>query len=452
MPLGRTRNQQILDLSLDRIEILSPTGLIEASNDSAKVYFAHRNFDLHGLAWVELWPAQAQERAQQALAEAAAGRSNRFRGEMVGPDGARHCWQSTLSPLSDGDGNLEAIVALNRDITERLEVESAYRLLTQTLRTDLNNLARARAEERAQNFTLQDQLDISRVTAESVLSSTDHLRWRLAEVEGRLARGESREIAIQQELDFAMTARSLAEQATRQAQKGAAIGQLVAGVAHDFNNMLQTMQMGLDALDLSGDNLTPRQRKMLGVSLSAVRHATELTRRLLAFSREHPYEAAEINLVEVIGDMVPLIQHTLGSSVRIEHEVPQTSIDIFADRHSIEQALMNLCVNARDAAKDRGCVIRIAYGTYRISKEDATPEASAGLYHAMDVQDDGEGMGAATMERIFEPFFTTKPEGKGTGLGMAQVFGMMRQAHGFIRVTSEVGVGTTVRLMFPVLG
>jgi PAS domain S-box-containing protein len=447
----RTKHQQILDLTFDRIEILSSSGRIEAINDRAIAYFAYRNLALEGLDWATLWPENHQTQARDAVAEAASGKTVRFRAEMVGSGGDRHCWQTTLAPLREDDGSSHAIVALSRDITERLEAESALRVLTQTLQTDLGNMMRARADERAHSFALQDALESSRASKAAIEAEAEALRDELSFARDRIYASQDREHTIKQRLDIATAARLVAEQATRQAQKGAAIGQLVAGVAHDYNNMLQTIQMGLDAMALGDDSLTPRQHKVLGLSLSAVQHAATLTRRLLAFSREHPYAPATLDLAAVVGDMLPLIQHTLGSKVRIDHDIPDALVNVFGDRHSIEQALMNLCVNARDASRAAGCVIHIGYLTVEIAREDATPEAPAGRYRCMEVQDDGEGMDAATLERIFEPFFTTKPEGKGTGLGMAQVFGMMRQANGFVRVSSQPGVGTSVKLMFPAL-
>jgi PAS domain S-box-containing protein len=435
--------QQILDLIQDRIEVIGPDGRVLAANEVSEDFFSSVNMPLVGSTWLSYWGDEERSSTRRAFQLALSGQTRRFTAPMAPVDGSdARCWATTLGPLCNEQGVVEAVVAVSRDITDRIHAEGSLRAINEALRLDVSALRQAHAEERAHAGALARRL--ARVAAglddEDETPQADDATQDL----------QRRESELQDELDLAMAAQRIAEQVSRQAQKGAAIGQLVSGIAHDFNNMLQVIQMTLDMLTLQS-NLDERQQRLVGRSQEAVGHATALAARLLAFGREHPYQAELLDLGEVVQGMVALIQHGLGPRMEVQLTPAASAMPIRSDRHSIEQALMNLCVNARDACDGRGC-IKITFGEHMVMATQGSPMQAPGSYAYVEVRDDGCGMDMATRERIFEPFFTTKPEGKGSGLGMAQVFGLMRQSEGLVTVESVLDEGTTVRLLFPRTG
>lgn len=217
-------------------------------------------------------------------------------------------------------------------------------------------------------------------------------------------------------------------------------------MAHDLNNNLQTLITALDALMLAED-LSPRQVRFSGHAMTAARQAATMTRRLLAFSRKHPYQPERLDLVAVITEVLPMVEGTLGPDMRVEVEAFPHPLPVFADGHLVQQGVLNLRVNARDACEGRG-TIRVHFGVEQIAG-DLSGDLREGTYVFAEVADDGPGMTEEVREKLFQPFFTTKAPGKGTGLGMAQVMAAVRQAGGTVRVTTALGEGTRVRLLLP---
>jgi two-component system, cell cycle sensor histidine kinase and response regulator CckA len=247
-----------------------------------------------------------------------------------------------------------------------------------------------------------------------------------------------------------ITARRLLEEQLRQSQKMEAIGQLAGGIAHDFNNMLVVMQLRASLLIESESKSELRE----GVQqiLEAAERAANLTRQLLTFSRREVRRSTQVDLVEVTNGMISLFGRLLGEDIALETRLaPQFPLTM-GDPGLLEQLLMNLAVNARDAMPDGGR-LAIWLDTVAIDAAHAVlhPQAKPGRYLRLTVSDTGCGIAPEHLPRIYEPFFTTKEVGRGTGLGLATVFGIVQQHNGWIEVTSEVNVGTEFRVYLPAL-
>ena len=241
--------------------------------------------------------------------------------------------------------------------------------------------------------------------------------------------------------------RAAAEARLRQVQKMEAVGQLTGGIAHDFNNMLAVIVGGLD---LAKRRLATSQRDALVHLDNAMEGATRaaaLTRRLLAFARSEPLRPQAIAPAALVEGMLDLVDRSLGEGVSVRTRFPDDTWRVWADANLLENAILNLCVNARDAMAGKGqltiAVDHLALGAGEIG---ALP---AGDYVQISVSDTGSGIAPEHLERVFEPFFTTKPVGKGTGLGLSQIFGFARQSGGDVTASSEFGVGTTFSIYLP---
>ena len=235
----------------------------------------------------------------------------------------------------------------------------------------------------------------------------------------------------------------------RQSQKMEAVGQLAGGVAHDFNNLLQVICGYLDLVlaDLQGDH---PHHELLSEARLAANRATLLTRQLLTFSRRQDLQVDHLDLRDVISAVLQMLRRVLEEHVRIVVDVPEDALPIRGDRGQIEQIVMNLCINARDAMPDGG-TIRIAARPVSISGNlaGARPASRPGLYAVVEVSDTGCGIDPSCRDRIFEPFFSTKELGKGTGLGLATVYAIVERHGGFITLDSSPDRGATFRVHLP---
>lgn len=233
-----------------------------------------------------------------------------------------------------------------------------------------------------------------------------------------------------------------AEEYVRQTQKFEAIGQLTGGIAHDFNNLLQVLAGGISILErqMYGDSV----RRMLEGMRRATTRGASLTRQLLAFSRRQALQPEPVDLAQQIEHMRDILDRTLRGDVVVEAQLPEGLWDVLVDPNELELTVLNLCVNARDAMPKGGIITIRAENQARIVREDLK-----GDFVALAIRDTGTGMSPEIMEHIFEPFFTTKDVGKGSGLGLAQVYGFAKQSGGTVLVESQPGVGTTVTLLLP---
>ncbi len=239
------------------------------------------------------------------------------------------------------------------------------------------------------------------------------------------------------------------EEQYRQAQKLEAIGQLAGGVAHDFNNILAVIQMQSELLKSCGP-LSADQSEFVEEIGTTVERAAALTRQLLLFSSRDVFQPRDVDLNESIGNTVKMLRRILGADVRMQLRLASQPMFLHADAGMLDQVLLNLAVNARDAMPHGGQLIIETTGTefdeFAVSQ---SPKARVGSFVRLSVSDSGCGIPAEILSKIFEPFFTTKEVGKGSGLGLATVFGVVRQHAGWIDVYSEVGHGTTFRIYLP---
>jgi len=248
-----------------------------------------------------------------------------------------------------------------------------------------------------------------------------------------------------------ITARKKLEEELLQSQKMEAIGQLAGGVAHDFNNILQAMRGHLDLTEKAIGPEHDSARHLAEVHRGADR-AADLTRQLLAFGRRQVMQIKLLDLRAQVQDTISLLERVIGEQITLEFEMGSEPRIIRADARQLEQVLMNLCVNARDAMPNGGR-ITIAVDSRELDEGfcDAHPWAKPGPFATLEVMDTGIGMDPATRSQLFEPFFTTKPMGEGTGLGLATVFGIVKQHEGFIEVVSAPGEGSRFTVFFPLI-
>jgi signal transduction histidine kinase len=382
--------------------------------------------DLLGTRWLDLWPVEARAMVARALDRAASGERVDFVSARRSPAGASRWWEVTVEPVVCSDA-LDHFIVISRDVTERVALQAALEAI---------------------NELLQERLNASVARSASATTQYGSLLERLEAEHGARREAESTLASVSEQLAMASRGRDLAEASARQAQKQQAIGQLVSGIAHDFNNMLQTVIISLSGLQDDMDELAPRHRRMLTYAVEGARHATALTRRLLAFARNQQAQPEPVDLGDLVETFADFARHGMSGRIAIEVFRQPGVLPVWIDRHGLEQALMNVCLNARDAMEGMGkMVIEVGERMGGASTGDVLRERAASRQIFVTVTDSGGGMDEEVRQRLFEPYFTTK-EG-GSGLGLAQVYGTVAQAGGGIEIESEAGVGTRVRLVFP---
>jgi signal transduction histidine kinase/CheY-like chemotaxis protein len=244
--------------------------------------------------------------------------------------------------------------------------------------------------------------------------------------------------------------REIAEAALRQSQKMEAVGRLTGGIAHDFNNHLTVIGTSLELIETQLPPGTERAERLLDAAMQGVRRAAALTHRLLAFSRQQPLNPEPVDIGKLVASMSEMLRRTLGEAVAIETVLAGGLWLTRIDANQLENALLNLAVNARDAMPEGG---RLTIETANAHLDDAYAaahaEVTAGQYVMVAVTDTGTGMSPETIAQAFEPFYTTKPSGQGTGLGLSMVYGFIKQSGGHVKIYSEPGRGTTIKLYLP---
>lgn len=304
-------------------------------------------------------------------------------------------------PIRDADGTINGIFVEGIDVTLAHDAVSALRQSEAQYRT----LSEAMAEL---NATLEQQ----------VLERTDKLM--------------------------------AAEEALRQSQKMEAVGQLTGGIAHDFNNLLTGISGSLDMLETRiGQGRLDAIPRYVDAAQGAVKRAAALTQRLLAFSRRQTLDPKPVNVNRLVGDMEELIRRTMGPSVEMEVVGAGGVWPTLVDPNQLENVLLNLCINARDAMPDGGRLTIETANKWLDDRAAKERDLRPGQYVSLCVTDTGTGMSPEVIGRAFDPFFTTKPLGQGTGLGLSMIYGFVRQSGGQVRIYSEVGQGTTMCLYLP---
>ncbi|HMJ93032.1 MAG TPA: ATP-binding protein, partial [Allosphingosinicella sp.] len=279
----------------------------------------------------------------------------------------------------------------------------------------------------------------------------------LREAESEASRAQRLDEAVQErtaellEANEALKAeaaeREAAESRLRQVQKMEAVGQLTGGIAHDFNNMLAVVVGGID---LARRKLTGSRREVefhLDNAMEGATRAAALTRRLLTFARAEPLLPVGVTPTALIENMLELIDRSIGERIRVRTRFPEEPWNVRVDTNQLENAILNLAVNARDAMEGEGQLV-ISVDNERVG-EGRIASLAAGDYVRISVSDTGAGIAPEHVERVFEPFFTTKPVGKGTGLGLSQIFGFAQESGGAVTLDSKLGTGTTVSLYLP---
>jgi signal transduction histidine kinase/ActR/RegA family two-component response regulator len=252
------------------------------------------------------------------------------------------------------------------------------------------------------------------------------------------------------ELQLQIAGREKAEAALRQSQKMEAIGRLTGGIAHDFNNMLAIVMGSLDLMLRRYADADPKMLRFAHQAMEGAKRASALTQRLLAFSRLQPLAPTSVDITKAVSDMTELLRRSLGETVRIETVLAGGLWRAHIDLPQLETAILNLAINSRDAMPDGGkLTLETANAyldrAYALAEQDVMP----GQYVMVAITDTGIGIPPDVLPQVFEPFFTTKPVGLGTGLGLSQVHGFIKQSGGHVRIYSELGVGTTVKLYLP---
>ncbi|WP_446692524.1 PAS domain-containing protein [Rhizobium populisoli] len=477
-----------------------PDGLLDWFNERVYEYSGHRSGELDGVEWTKMVHpddlSAAGQRWQQALASGEpyeaefrlrqADDNYRWHIARAVPilddDGALVRWIGTNTDIEDQRVTRAKLEALNQTLEERVAERTADRDRMWRLSTDLMLVASFDARIVAINPAWRTSLAWTEedLTGRSFMDlvHADDREATLAEV-GKLGDGattflfENRYQAkdgsyrtiswtavpddafihavgrdVTEEREAALALRK-SEMALQQAQKMEAIGNLTGGVAHDFNNLLQVVAGNLQllAIDVAGNEKAERR---ITNALSGVDRGSKLASQLLAFGRRQALDPRVVNVGRLIRGMDEMIRRTIGEGVEVETIVSGGLWNTLVDPMQIENAVLNLAINARDAMDGFG-KLTIEAGNAYLDEDYARrhQEVEPGKYVALSVTDTGSGMSAELIEKVFEPFFSTKPEGKGTGLGLSMVYGFVKQTGGHIKIYSEVGQGTTVRMYLP---
>ena len=260
------------------------------------------------------------------------------------------------------------------------------------------------------------------------------------------AEAQAKAEALAASLRAEIEERERAEAALRQAQRVEAVGELTAGVAHDFNNLFGVISANLELL--APAETDPARQRRLAVMQAALARGAALTSQLQAFARSQPLQPQAVPLGALVAAMLPLLRSACGGGVEIVLDLPESLPAALVDRTQLEMVILNLTLNARDAMPAGGRLM-VAGGVQRLAPSDAPEAPEAGEYVVLRLSDTGTGMSEAVLARAVEPFFTTTGPGKGSGLGLSQAYGVARQSGGAVRITSREGQGTTVSVLLP---
>jgi PAS domain S-box-containing protein len=419
--------------------------------------------------------------------------------EISLPDGTCATWLSTKAPFRDADGIVVGLVGSSIDISERKRAEDALVHLNETLEDEVveRTAERDRMWETSPDLMLVIDFDgvFRRVnpawtamlgydatalvghhvnefvleedqprTAEALRLTADgerpdvevryrhkdgSVRWIswVAAPAGDMTYATGRDVTAVKEQAEAL---AQAEEQLRQAQKMEAVGQLTGGLAHDFNNLLTAVTGGLELLGAKlAKGEYDKVDRYISMAQTGANRAAALTQRLLAFSRRQTLAPKPTDVDRLIAEMEEIIDRTLGPAIEVKVVSANGLWPILVDAPQLESALLNLCINARDAMPEGG-QLTIETGNKALdARAAAAQDLPPGDYVSLCVTDTGTGMEPEIIERVFDPFFTTKPIGEGTGLGLSMIYGFVRQSGGQVRIYSEVGQGTTMCLYLP---
>ncbi len=457
---------------------MNPAGLAMIEADSLD--------QVRGLPLYPIIAAEHREAFRSFTARICRGSHGAMEFEIVGIKGTRRWLETFAVPLQDDSGGPPLLLGVTRDVTERKRSERALRESEQRFRELFENAndiiythdmegnftSLNKAGETITGYSREEMLRMnvgqivapgSRALARAIIAAklagapptTDEMeiaardgRCLALEVSARLVYQDGIPTGVQG-IARDVTDRKSLEQQLRQAQKMEAIGRLAGGVAHDFNNLL-TVIKGYSALLIEDPALTAAQSRAIEQIEKSADRAASLTSQLLAFSRRQVLMPTVLDLNDVVAGMDKLLRRLIGEDVRLV-TLPCPGLgQVKADRGQIEQVIMNLAVNARDAMLHGGKLM-LETENVEIDENYGRQHASVqpGRYVMLAVSDNGCGMDAATQSRIFEPFFTTKGVGQGTGLGLSTVYGIVKQSGGHVWLYSEPGQGATFKIYLP---
>ena len=476
------RYRVLVESSQDQIFVIDRDDRVEYVNRAAAERFHTSPDQLIGRLRSDIFPPDVAARQSRNLGQViGTGQPLQAEGPALYGDG--EVWLATsLVPLLDAEGGVRAVLGVSRDITARRKGEERLRAAEQRLRAVLANAPLVLwVSDRDGRFTFcaGRALTALGLTPEAVVGrSTEDLQtagmaglgeygsralagesfraqmqWRDATFEEWYAPLEDEQGAVSGVIGVGVDVtewRTLEEQLSK-AQRMDAIGRLAGGIAHDFNNNL-TAILGFAELILSqiGDDkpISGDLREMQ----RAANRAADLVRRLLAFGRRQVFQPVALDVNQVIESLQGMLERLIGDRIEITTDLMANPPLVSGDPGQLEQVVMNLVLNARDAMPDGG-TLRISTGDVDIAPGDRLRPSSVppGRYLRLAVRDSGVGMDAPTKAQLFEPFFTTKPIGEGTGLGLSTVYGIIRQFNGFLHVESEVGKGSTFQVFMPAL-
>ena len=389
----------IVESSDDAIVSKDLNGIVASWNRGAEAIFGYSAEEMIGRHISVLFPPDRIGEEDVILARIRRGeRVDHFETVRRRKDGRDIDVSLTISPVRDSSGRIVGVSKIARDVTDKKRAEEALR--------DLNESLEQRVAERMRE---------------------------VAEANGRLM-AEAAE-------------RERAEAALVQSQKLEAVGQLASGLAHDFNNLLAVILGNLELLDMRLPD--ERLRKLVQAAARSAQRGAKLNQQLLAFSRKQHLVPRSIDLNALIDEMAEMLQRTLGGTVKVETALAPGLWPSLVDAGQLELVLLNLALNARDAMPPGGGSLRIETRNVTSREAGRAADLSPGDYVCVAVADSGTGMSDAVLARACEPFFTTKGPGKGSGLGLAQVYGFARQSGGGLVIDSAVGKGTTVTVYLP---
>jgi two-component system cell cycle sensor histidine kinase/response regulator CckA len=491
---ANARLAAIVTSSADAIVGKSLDGVVTNWNAAAERIFGYSADEMVGTSIFRLIPEQHHEAEHALLEQIRRGERVEFsETERVTKDGRRVYIALSVSPIHDAQGRVIGASSIKRDVTERkrarealaqsrerlqLALEAArmgtwrWEVQSNALSWDegLNQLYGLEPDESVTCYeefierVHEDDRTLVHQAVEKAISGLGALdyefrivlpdgrvRW-LADL-GRVVRDASGKALYLTGVCLDMTERKQVEERLRQAQRMESIGQLAGGIAHEANNMMSVV-LGCADYVLQRTDLSEPVRQDVDQIWRAAKRTAGITQQLLAFSRRQVMQPQQLDLNATVRSLEPILTRALGENRGVRMHLSPTLSGVRADPGQLEQVLINLTLNARDAMQEGG---RLTIETMNVTLDEAYAAAKPvetlkpGEYVALVVTDTGHGMDRATLGRIFEPFFTTKGVGQGTGLGLSTVYGIVKQSGGFIWVYSEPGLGSTFKLYFPVV-
>lgn len=474
------------------ILMLDPEGRVTSWNAGARRFKGYEAEEIIGEHFSRFYTPEEREQEIPRTALETAEREGRFETEgwRVRKDGSRFWADVVIDAIRDPDGKLVGFAKVTRDLTERRAAEQALRASEERFRTlvqsvtdyaiymldpDGNVSSWNPGAERFKGYTADEIMGqhFSRFyTEEDRAAEIPKIALATARKEGRFEaegwrlrkdgtrfwasviidpiRSDDGEL-----IGFAKVTRDLTEkrdieEQLRQSQKMEAVGQLTGGLAHDFNNLLTGISGSLEMMQVRmAQGRTAEFDRYFMAAQGAVRRASALTHRLLAFSRRQTLDPKPTNVNRLLDGLEELIRRTVGPGVDVEVVGASGLWSTLVDPNQLENAILNLCINARDAMPDGGKLTIETANRWMDERAAKKQDLPVGQYVSVCVTDTGTGMSPEVQARAFEPFYTTKPIGEGTGLGLSMIYGFARQSGGQVRIYSEVGEGTTMCIYLP---